>query len=282
MKIKEAFWSVFNELKNKYGENESGSILDLIFEDMGYPKKQRLIHADQELKADKYARLISIKKRLLEHRPVQYILGYAWFMEEKFFVNENVLIPRQETEELVELIINENKNRQINILDVGTGTGCIAISLRMAIPSAQIYTSDKSETALATAMKNAIWHKTDVSFIHDDILDPDPTKYPKEIDLIVSNPPYLTSSSWMSIPDNVKKYEPIEALFVPGNDPLLYYKKILLFAYEKLSSQGKVYFEINEEFGSEIKELLENNNFVNVKIIKDIHGKNRIAFAQKK
>ncbi len=277
MNLKELFRNYFNDLKNEYGVNESNSILDLLFEDLGYPKEYRLLNPETELNKKQLEKLEKFKNELLEHKPVQYILGYAWFMDMKLMVNSSVLIPRQETEELVHIVYKENRGKLSKVLDIGTGSGCIAISLSLKMKNAKISGTDISKEALRIAKMNAENLKADVHFFNDDILDPDDTKYPDRLDIIVSNPPYVTLSEKKHISPNVLNYEPGTALFVSDKNPLKYYRKILTFAQEKLTNKGKVYFEINEKYGQEIKDLFEENNFAEIRIISDIHGKNRIA-----
>lgn len=208
--------------------------------------------------------------------PIQQILGKADFYGLKFYVNEHVLIPRPETEELVDLIIKENKDFNPAILDIGTGSGCIPISLRKNIPNAMVSSIDVSEKALEVAKKNAEWNQVEINFILDDILNPSKEIAPNSFDIIVSNPPYIRISEKEEMSNNVLKYEPHLALFVYNDDPLLFYKKIADVALKGLKPQGKIYFEINENFGAECKQMLENKGFKNVVLVKDLSNKNRI------
>ncbi len=279
MNLKEVFRDYFNELKDEYGENASSGILDLLFEHLGFPKGYRLLNPEIKIDRNQLEKLEEFKSELYKYKPVQYILGYAWFMDMKFIVNSSVLIPRQETEELVHLICKENKEKllKVKVLDIGTGSGCIAISLSRKMKNAEVSGNDISEEALHIANVNAEKLKANVHFFYDDILNPEDTKYPAGFDIIVSNPPYVTLSEKKYLAPNVLHYEPGTALFVPDKDPLKFYRKILSFASEKLISKGKVYLEINEKYGQEIKDLFEKNNFEKIRIIQDIHGKNRIA-----
>jgi release factor glutamine methyltransferase len=206
-----------------------------------------------------------------------------------FLVNENVLIPRPETEELVEIILKEEArgNRQeaiVRILDIGTGSGCIPIALKKNLPNAEVYAIDVSEKALATAKKNAEINKVEVSFINIDILKINdlaelPTsnfQLPTQFDIIVSNPPYVRNLEKAEIKPNVLEYEPHLALFVEDTDALLFYRKIADLAKENLSENGMLFFEINQYLGKETVELLENLGFKNIELKKDIYGNDRM------
>lgn len=161
------------------------------------------------------------------------------------------------------------------ILDIGTGSGCIAISLSIEMPAANVWASDVSAGSLSLAKKNIEKYETKISLIHDDILEADKSKYPESIDIIVSNPPYIRNMEKEKMHPNVLEFEPHLALFVNDNDPLLFYRKITNFAIEKLKKEGKLYFEINEAFGKEVTELLDSSGFGKIQLIKDIHGKDR-------
>ena len=224
-------------------------------------------------------------------KPIQYILGETEFYGLRFEVNENTLIPRQETEELVELIIENTKyevgSTKLTVLDIGTGSGCIAISLANNILNAEVFAIDVSEKALATANKNAEINNVTVNFIHSDILKIDDLKslctsnfvLPSFFDIIVSNPPYVRNLEKVEIKPNVLQYEPHLALFVEDSDALLFYRKIGELAKKSLTQNGKLYFEINQYLGKETVQLLEDLGFRNVELKKDIYGNNRIISA---
>lgn len=222
--------------------------------------------------------LAQLKKEV----PIQYLLGKTNFYGLDFEVNENVLIPRPETEELVEWIVNENskvdKAKTIKILDIGTGSGCIAISLAKNIPNAQVYAMDVSKKAIETAKRNAVNNKTDVTFILQDVLNAEELKC--NFDIIVSNPPYVRNLEKEEIKKNVLDYEPHLALFVEDNDALVFYRKIAALAQNNLLENGQLYFEINQYLGCEMKDLLEKMNFENIELRKDIYDNDRMIFGK--
>ena len=216
-------------------------------------------------------------KDLLKNKPLQYIIGETEFCDLKFKVNENVLIPRPETSELIYLIVNKQQstdNSQKLILDIGTGSGCIAISLAKQLPQSQVYALDISEKALSIAKENANINNVDITFIHDDILSLK-NKIETKFDIIVSNPPYVRDLEKAEMRDNVLNWEPHNALFVSDDDPLIFYRNILEFAKTHLKENGEVWFEINEYLGKEMKDLCCKMGFSNVNIYKDFREKER-------
>lgn len=236
-------------------------------------------------------------KELLKNKPVQYVIGETEFCGMRFFVNENVLIPRPETQELVEkLAVSsyqfssfrpkrsgvEKSPANVSILDIGTGSGCIAISLAKLIPNSDVTAVDVSEKAIEVARKNAENNGVKVHFVLDDILEPqNPNLIDNQFDIIVSNPPYVCESEKSEIRANVLEHEPSTALFVPDSDPLIFYRKILEFAQKALKPNGQIWFEINEKFGKETAELCREKGFKNIEIIKDFRGKERVVRAQR-
>ena len=223
------------------------------------------------------------------HRPVQHIIGKTQFMDMDFEVDENVLIPRPETEELVRWILQEasniengnnitengpNRNDQIKILDIGTGSGCIAIALAKNLPKAHVYAMDVSKNALTVARRNAKRNKTEIEFMQADILQLESLEV--NFDLMVSNPPYIRELEKEHIPKNVKDYEPQEALFVPDENPLIFYKAIIDFASKSLKKGGSLFLEINQYLPSETQLLLEQQNFTDIELRKDMFGNNRL------
>ncbi|KOY88021.1 hypothetical protein AD998_02735 [bacterium 336/3] len=228
--------------------------------------------------------LIKQKNEYLEklkyYEPIQYVLGECYFCNRKFEVNASVLIPRPETEELVNYIYEQHQdNTPQKILDVGTGSGCIAISLALNFPSANVTAIDISEKALETAQKNAHNLKARVDFIRTDVLKWQPEDM---WDIIVSNPPYIKEDEKNSMRKNVLDYEPHLALFVENNSPLVFYKAIAQIAQKSLNDNGFLYFEINEALGQETVAELEKMYFINIELIKDFYGKNRFVKAQYK
>jgi release factor glutamine methyltransferase len=228
------------------------------------------------------ATLASIEKlsdeinRINSHEPIQYITGTAWFRNRRFKVNPSVLIPRPETELLVDEVIN-HKVKPTTILDVGTGSGCIAISLALEIPDSNIFAIDVSEQALAVAKENTLLLKAQVKFTQADFLKDD-LKIP-ELDFLVSNPPYVMNAEKQEMNSNVLNHEPHLALFVPDSNPLLFYKALAEKGKSLLKQNGKVIAEINPLLAKETKQLFEQINYKNVNLIKDLEGKDRIVIA---
>lgn len=222
-------------------------------------------------------------KDLLKNKPIQYIIGETDFCDLKFKVNGNVLIPRPETSELVYKIVERQKTkdkRQLSILDIGTGSGCIAISLAKNIPDSKVYALDISEKALEVAKGNAINNNVDVTFINDDILSLK-NNIDTKFDIIVSNPPYVRELEKAEMRDNVLNWEPHNALFVSDNDPLIFYRNILEFAQTHLNENGEIWFEINEYLGKEMTVLCKEYGFSDVKIFEDFRGKERVVKVNK-
>lgn len=284
MQIKKYRSQFIQVLSNIYDEGEAESFFYLILEE-----KKQLKRIDLALQPDLVFSETdlqvwnSILEQLKLEIPIQYLLGKTHFYGLEFEVNENVLIPRPETEELVEWIIQENlkieKLKNLKILDIGTGSGCIAISLAKNLPNAQVFAIDVSEKALATAKKNAERNEVSVSFIHKNILET--LDLEQEFDIIVSNPPYVRNLEKQEIKKNVLDNEPHLALFVEDNNALIFYRKIAELAQKNLCPNGQLYFEINQYLGKEMIELLENMNFKNVELRKDINGNDRMIFGEK-
>jgi release factor glutamine methyltransferase len=217
-----------------------------------------------------------ITEELIHGKPVQYVIGETEFYGCRIKVNENVLIPRPETEELVDWIIKLVPNKELTILDICTGSGCIPIALKKNLPKAEVAACDISHEALEMAMKNAVLNKTDVRFFYTNILNPTVSSW-STFDLIISNPPYVRNSEKQLMHKNVLEFEPHLALFVEDDEALIFYRKITELAKSKLKQGGFLFFEINEAYGKEIAELLEENGFKDVEIRKDMFGKDRMA-----
>ncbi|WP_350292072.1 peptide chain release factor N(5)-glutamine methyltransferase [uncultured Croceitalea sp.] len=216
-------------------------------------------------------------------KPLQYILGEAHFFDAIFKVNEHVLIPRPETEELVNWIIDDcqiKNDKSFKILDIGTGSGCIAVALAKALPNSKVTALDVSAEALAVAKENAQLNKVEVEFIHADILNIDSSKFPV-YDIIVSNPPYVRELEKGEIQNNVKEHEPSLALFVPNDNALLFYKAIDQFSKKNLSKEGKLYLEINQYLDEETKSLFARENFKEIRLKKDIFENHRMLRCSK-
>ncbi len=278
MTYKETKIYIRKELSDFYPENEIRSFTKLIFEDIFNIKFVELLANENKRINKKQDKLLKeITLRLKKFEPIQYIIGQTEFYGLKFNVNKNVLIPRPETEELVDLIINENnKKSNLQILDIGTGSGCIAISLSKNLKTSNIYAIDIDSNALNIASKNSELNSTKISLFQVDILSTNNNFTSEKFDIIVSNPPYVTHSEKKFMEQNVLKYEPELALFVNDNSPLIFYIAIAKFAKKNLNKNGKLYFEINEQFGKEIVKMLISEDFSDVKILEDISGKNRI------
>jgi release factor glutamine methyltransferase len=235
--------------------------------------------ASIEMDKNLASQLGSIIERLLLMEPVQYILGYTYFLERKFKVSPEVLIPRPETEELVHTIIRIFKHQNPEILDIGTGSGCIGISLALELKVSSFTGVDKSALSLKVAEENARRYGVTMNSLHLDILK-DKIQY-SGFNIIASNPPYVRPSERKLMKKNVLDYEPSEALFVPEEDPLIFYKKIVANAEEILKSDGMLFFEVNEMYGEEVKQLLLDSNYKNVTLSQDIHGKDRFVYGIK-
>jgi release factor glutamine methyltransferase len=282
------------ELSTLYEEQEIESFFYIILE-----KLHGLKRIDLALNPQKVMDGVHLKKwknivsELKKQRPIQYILGETEFYGLRFLVNENTLIPRPETEELVELIIEstnyELRNTKLKVLDIGTGSGCIAISLAKHLATSEVFAIDVSEKALAVAKKNSELNDVKVNYINVDILKINDLKelathnpqLATQFDVIVSNPPYVRNLEKSEIKPNVLEYEPHLALFVEDTDALLFYRKIAELAHKNLNPNGKLYFEINQYLGNETIELVESFGFKNVKLIKDIYGNDRIISCEK-
>lgn len=286
--IKEIFHKELGEI---YPKEEIDSFFYSCIEH--YLKLERFILAIQPgitLTKEEEQPLFEALSELKLEKPLQYILGTAHFMDLELEVNENVLIPRPETEELVQWILldTEQSGRVIErsrndcslqILDIGTGSGCIAIALAKHLPNVKVFALDVSEDALNVAQKNAASNGVDITFLHEDILN---TELELDFDVIVSNPPYVRELEKNEIQKNVKDFEPDTALFVPDEDPLLFYRAIIDFAENHLSEKGKLYFEINQYLGEETKALFHARNFSEIELRKDMFGNDRMLKAIKK
>ena len=278
-KIKEYRTQFIQELTPIYDAGEAESFFYLILEEKHQLKRIDLaLHPDLVFSEEEIVVWNSILEQLKQEIPVQYLLGKTSFYGLDFEVNENVLIPRPETEELVEWILESQKSKvksqNIRILDIGTGSGCIAISLAKNLSNATVFAIDVSEKALATAITNAENNSVNVTFINQNILETQDLQ--QQFDIIVSNPPYVRNLEKEEIKKNVLDNEPHLALFVADDDALIFYKKIAELAQKNLSENGQLYFEINQYLGKEMVDLLEKMNFKNIELRKDIYGNDRM------
>lgn len=278
-------------LSSLYDEKEVESFFYLTLEKLHQKKRIDLaLQPDLSMDETQLSQWETVLAELKNYKPIQYILGETEFYGLTFLVNENVLIPRPETEELVELIVSSFKfqvSSSLKILDIGTGSGCIPVSLKKNLPSVEVFAIDVSTNALEVAQKNAEINGVEVNFIQTDILKVNdlknlPTSNSKllaSFDIIVSNPPYVRNLEKAEINPNVLEFEPHLALFVEDNDALLFYRKITELAKNHLAENGKLYFEINQYLGKETVALVESYGFKNVQLIKDIYGNDRMISA---
>lgn len=269
---------ITDEIHLEENPEEVQSIAYLIMEHVfDLDKTEIILDRSINVKNSKAKELKEFIKRVNAYEPIQYILEQTEFYGREFKVDHGVLIPRGETEELVQLIIQENSSKKIKFLDIGTGTGCIPITLLKELKGSRAFAIDYDPRAIKVARKNARLHDVQIEFLLIDILnEPIPIQ---SLDVIVSNPPYVTESDKLHMKSNVLKYEPAMALFVEDSDPLLYYRRIAELAKNTLKEHGLLYFEINERFGEDVKALLEVMDYSQVQIVKDLHGKDRIVRA---
>lgn len=286
--IKDIFAHYRKQLSSIYDEGELKAVMHLAFEHvLGFSKTDMLTRSTENVSESDLLKLHFICKRLSKHEPIQYILGETVFYRLRFKVNPHVLIPRQETEELVDIVIKDTLSvkrlaPEFNILDIGTGSGCIAVTLKKQLLNASIYALDVSEEVLDVALQNAELNKADVKFIHGDILKPASISFPaNSFDVIISNPPYITRSESAEMDARVKDHEPQLALFVENDDPLVFYRAICQFARQKLAPHGKLYFELNAAYGEATQKLVLSEGFKKAELIKDLSGKDRILIAEK-
>ena len=268
------------ELKQHYGTAEGYALYRLVMEEcFGLTHTDILLGKDNQISEENQARLLEITGRLLKNEPVQYVLGYADFCGHRFAVRPGVLIPRPETELLVqkalELGYGMEGVTEPEALDIGTGSGCIAVS--MALAGCRVTAMDISEEALGIAMQNATTLNAEVVFVHENILQPSRTA--QQWHVIVSNPPYICLHEAEAMERNVLDYEPHNALFVPDTDPLIFYRAIASYAMSHLSAGGWLCLEINQAYPDEMERLLSSFGFKDVTIQKDQYGKDRIAYA---
>ncbi|MGE0636184.1 MAG: peptide chain release factor N(5)-glutamine methyltransferase [Bacteroidia bacterium] len=289
------------ELENLYAAEEIETFLFFSFSEyFGFSRSDMVLKKELRLSESELLKFFRVIRKLKLHVPIQYILGNTEFYGLKLNVNEHVLIPRPETEELVDWIIQDVtlsvvEGQSLKVLDIGTGSGCIAIALKKIMPDAEVYALDISANALAVAKQNAEKNNAEIHFLQGDILEfyrkdaktqsnkaeeknlaPLRLSGEEKFEIIVSNPPYITEAEKAAMHKNVLDHEPHTALFVPDNDALLFYRAILDFAKEKLAPGGNVYFELNSTYAAAVAELATGKGFVNCSIRKDLSGKERM------
>lgn len=281
MTLREATFSLLKQLRTIYAEGEADSITDWVMEHItGSKKVERMMYKNSPITKAEEEQLQKITGRLLLHEPVQYVLNEAWFCGLKFYVDNHVLIPRPETEELVEWIISNCKFPvdQLSILDIGSGSGCIPVSLKRRLRKAEVWSCDSSAAALEVARRNATSLGTEINFIQLDFLDEQARKQLPLFDIIVSNPPYIPENNREQMQANVLNYEPHTALFVPNNDALVFYSAIAEFGKTHLNHGGAIYAEIHEDFGPDSIKVFESRGY-KTELKKDMQGKNRMIKA---
>ncbi|MFI5196844.1 MAG: peptide chain release factor N(5)-glutamine methyltransferase [Chitinophagales bacterium] len=279
-----AFYELKNKLQPLYDDREAEALAhEILYFITGLDKTQRLLQKEMLFTIAQQEKYELAVTDLLSGKPLQYITGSAWFMGREFHVNEHVLIPRPETEELVQWIIDDRKNKagNISILDIGTGSGCIPISLKLALSHADVTTCDISNDALNAAKKNADRLQASIQLLKLDFLDAAQRNKLANYDVIVSNPPYIPVSEKENLHTNVKDYEPGIALFVPDDDPLVFYKALALFGKEHLKPKGYIYCELDAGHAMECKAIFEECGYKEVLIKKDMNGKWRLLSAEK-
>ncbi|WP_424963043.1 peptide chain release factor N(5)-glutamine methyltransferase [Ekhidna sp.] len=273
--VKQIWQETAKQLEKVYDRREAENISYLLLEDAFSISKTAILFDEKvEIASDQ---LESYIERLLQHEPVQYVTGIADFYGRKFHVAPGSLIPRPETEELVELIINENKIENPRILDVGVGSGCIATTLALEFKTL-VFGTDVSAEAIAIAERNSKHLGAKTQFYLSDILKEDLPE--SDLDILVSNPPYIPRKEQGLMSKNVTDYEPEQALFVTNDDPLIFYKRISELGLESLRKGGRIYFEIHENYGGEVKGFLQNIGYSDVTIHKDMQGKERMVRAE--
>jgi len=286
MTLNDARTVLTKELNKVYDSDELKNIIELVIEHVtNMPRAEQVRNKVPYLTCTQLEDLDAITERLKKNEPVQYVLGEVWFAGMKFKVNKTVLIPRPETEELVDWIVQEINaqystfNGQCSIMDIGTGSGCIPIVLKKKLPQATVSAIDVCSEALFTATENAIGLTADVDFILLDFLDEEKWKQLGQYDIIVSNPPYVKQSEINTMHERVKEFEPRLALFVPDEDALIFYKKLADFSLTHLNSEGSLFVEINEALGDAVVKLFQSAGFANIEMRKDMQGKDRMVMA---
>ena len=278
-RVKELRDNIILELSKIYSEEESMNMANWLLHSVaGIEKKDIILDPDSLVNDTIEAELFEKLGELMAHKPIQYVTGTAYFHDLELEVNPSVLIPRPETEELVQWVADDQRGKTgLKILDIGTGSGCIILVLGKLLNDPDLTAVDISDGALQTGLRNAAKHGINASFKRVDILAKQEWNELGTYDLIVSNPPYVRESEKSGMQANVLHYEPAAALFVPDSDPLLFYRAIAKFSRQHLSKNGMLYLEINENLGKEVRLLLKDEGFSEIILRKDMQGKNRIV-----
>jgi len=270
------------ELLNKLPVYEADQLIFMVYEEILHLSRTKVIaFPDTKVSNSDYNQIMNVVNRLKNNEPIQYIFGYTEFYGLRFSVSPSVLIPRPETEELVHWILSDIKNSHVRILDIGTGSGCIPVTLAYHLKQSVVYGLDVSSDALLVANANAKMHHTEIDFIHGNILEISTDNLPHELNVLVSNPPYVTYEQKKVMHKNVTDYEPDLALYVPDDDPLRFYRRIAQLGLVVLAEGGTLYFEINELFGDETIQMLKLLGYNNLQLRNDISGKARMVKAKK-
>jgi release factor glutamine methyltransferase len=298
MKMADAERYISGRLQEVYEESEAKNIADLLIEHItSLSKNERLSRNEYEITPEQELAFKDDLQRLLKHEPIQYLMNKSWFYGLELFVDPSVLIPRPETEELVEWVINDikasgldvftrdmagaDKTNLLKILDVGTGSGCIALALKKAMPKAEIWGCDMSEEALNVARRNGSALDIRVDFQGLNFLDPEQQRQLPTVNILVSNPPYIPIKDKQLMDRNVVEHEPHLALFVPNDDPLVFYRALAKFGMHRLYENGSIYMEIHEDLGSQVTDLFKEEGYFSVEVKKDMQGKNRMVKVKK-
>lgn len=288
MQFKHLSQKFINDLNAIYHQDEAQAMFLITLQHLlELNRAAYLLNKDKEVSPEELSRFEAVLSELLKGKPLQYILGETYFYGLKFKVNSSVLIPRPETEELVDWIISVCSSKNIvnhqssivNLIDIGTGSGCIAISLKKNLLNTRVYALDIAADALETAKQNAVLNSVEVDFIQDDILKSQYAICNTEYDIIVSNPPYIKEDEKSAMHHNVLANEPYQALFVSNENPLIFYDAIAEFALKNLTKNGCLFFEINEFLGQQTVNLLKDKGFINIELRKDMQGKDRMIKA---
>lgn len=280
MTINQYIRNCISRLAPVYDEGEARWLVRISIEHLkGWTQTDIALKGDEEAASELTGKIDAIISRLLKNEPIQYILGETYWHGITLKVRPGVLIPREETSELVDIIENDNRQPDLKVLDVCTGSGCIAVALAKSLPFSKVTATDISDAALGVARENALLNKVRIDFIKSDALKPSPS--PKaSFDIIVSNPPYITQSEDSLMKPNVLDFEPHSALFVPDNDPLMFYRAISESARGQIKPGGRLYFEINPLFRDRLCSMLKEHGWAEITSIKDIHGKDRFVWAK--